>query len=167
LAVFILALGALTVAAGTMLLREHRRHAALEKLLAAPAESAPSPTEQLRLARERHRDAQRGLVFFAGVAFGCTVLLAITPARAIASPETRDPVAARTEMRGLETLARATAAQRAALEQEREARRRSEENLTLQQLLANRGLRDKVRLGRDLHDGLVQLLYATGLVLDT
>ena len=167
LAVFILALGALTVATGTMLLREHRRQAVLERLLAAPAESAPPPAEQLKLLRERHRDTQRGLVLFAGLAFGCTLLLAITPARPTPASDSPDPVAARTEMRGLETLARATAAQRVELDQEREARHRSEENLTLQQLLANRALQDKVRLGRDLHDGLVQMLYATGLVLET
>lgn len=56
---------------------------------------------------------------------------------------------------------------RAELDQEREARHRAAQDLHLQQILANHALQDKIRLGRDLHDGLIQTLYATGLMLET
>ncbi len=175
LSVFILALGALAAGTAAMLLRERQREAALERLLLAPpaapapepAAPAAAPADTLLALREHHDRTQRSILLFAGLALGCVIVLAVIPTRAPAAPAGPAPDAARTEMRGLETLARATAAQSLELDHEREARHRSEQDLHLQQVLANHTLQDKVRLGRDLHDGLVQTLYATGLVLET
>ncbi len=165
LVAFILALGALAAGTGALLLQERHREQALERqLLEAPALEAAHAIE---LVRAHHARTQRGLLLLSGLAFACLVTLAVIPARVAAPPPATDPAAARTEMRGLESLARATNAQRVELDHEREARHRSEQDLHLQQLLANHALQDKVRLGRDLHDGLVQTLYATGLVLET
>lgn len=173
LALFILVLGALAAGTGIMLLQERHREQALERMLHAAVASgpetgaAPARAELIAVTRERHARTQRSILFFGGLALVCVTVLAIVPARSPAPPAAIDPRLARTEMRGLESLARATAAQRAELDHEREARHRSEQDLNLQQLLANHALQDKIRLGRNLHDGLVQTLYATGLVLET
>lgn len=165
LAVFILALGALAAGTGALLLQERHRERALEHaLLALDPPAPPSVVDDLRV---RHVRAQRTILLFAGLAVVCLTVLAIVPAGSPAPSPAVDPSAARTEMRGLESLARATNAQRVELDHEREARHRSEQDLHLQQVLANHALQDKIRLGRDLHDGLIQTLYATGLVLET
>lgn len=52
------------------------------------------------------------------------------------------------------------------LERERGERLRAEEDLHFQQVLLNRSLEEKIRLGHDLHDGIIQSLYATGLTLE-
>ncbi len=70
-----------------------------------------------------------------------------------------------TARQGIELLARAAATQSEALTRERDVRLRTEENLAMEQLRAGQAVADKVRLGRDLHDGLIQSLYATGLTL--
>lgn len=72
----------------------------------------------------------------------------------------------RTEMSGLEQLARTSAAQGSALAQERDTRQRIERDLALHQQLQNQALQEKIRLGRDLHDGLIQSLYAVGLTIE-
>ena len=164
LVVFVFALAALAAGTGALLLRERQREQAVERLLRSSAEESPASVKTLR---SHHRSAQQGIVLFGGLALVCVIVLAVTPGRADPALEAPERTAARSEMRGLETLARATAAQRVELDQEREARHRSEQNLNLQQLLTNHTLQDKIRLGRDLHDGLVQTLYATGLVLET
>ncbi len=74
---------------------------------------------------------------------------------------------ARGEMGSLEQLARTSAAQGSALAQERDARHRTEQDLLLNQRLLNQSLEEKIRLGRDLHDGLIQSLYAVGLTLES
>ena len=165
LAVFILALGALAAGAGAVLLQERHREQALERqLLAGQLSDARAIVDATRA---RHADSQRAVLLLSGLAFVCLVALAIVPARTTDPEPALDPAAARTEMRGLESLARATNAQRVELDHEREARHRSEQDLHLQQVLNNHALQDKIRLGRDLHDGLVQTLYAAGLLLET
>lgn len=85
-----------------------------------------------------------------------------------ASPDTRTPWAsARGEMGSLEQLARTSIAQGSALAQERDARLRTEQDLLLNQRLLNQSLEEKIHLGRDLHDGLIQSLYAVGLTLES
>jgi len=66
---------------------------------------------------------------------------------------------------GVELLARAAATQSEALARERDVRQRTEQNLAMEQMRAGQAVADKVRLGRDLHDGMIQSLYATGLTL--
>ncbi len=164
LAIFILALGALAAGTGALLLQERQRERALERELLV-AMGGPNPV--VDAIRAGHASTQRAILLISGLAFACLTVLAIVPVRTVEPAPAVDPAAARTEMRGLESLARATNAQRLELDHEREARHRSEQDLHLQQVLANHALQDKIRLGRDLHDGLVQTLYATGLVLET
>jgi signal transduction histidine kinase len=170
LTVFIFVLGALAAGVGAMLVQERQREQILERMIAASrAEPAPPDrADDLLLLREMHARTQRALLLYGGLALGCVLILAVLPPRNPTPSAETTPAssAARTEMRGLESLARATAAQRVELDRERDARHRSEEDLNLQQLLANRALQEKIHLGRDLHDGLVQTLYATGLVLE-
>jgi signal transduction histidine kinase len=68
---------------------------------------------------------------------------------------------------GVELLARTAATQSAALDRERNVRQRTEENLALEQMRAGHAVADKIRLGRDLHDSIIQSLYATGLTLES
>ncbi len=173
LAVFILAMGFLAVGTGFLLMKERERERALERMLmtvnyrdSVNDESAVKAGLIAKL-RLHHATTQTNTLLFGGLALLCVIAVAIIPARPPRPVGERDPDVARNEMRGMETLARANVAQRVELDHEREARHRSEQDLHLQQLLANHALQDKVRLGRDLHDGLVQTLYATGLVLET
>ena len=62
-------------------------------------------------------------------------------------------------------LAERSVRQSAELEQEREDRQRAEADAHLKQILLNRALQEKIDMGRDLHDGLIQSLYATGLTI--
>lgn len=69
-------------------------------------------------------------------------------------------------MSSLARLARVSVEQGAELEHERNERVRIQEDLNFQQVLLNRALEQKIRLGHDLHDGIIQALYATGLTLE-
>ena len=73
----------------------------------------------------------------------------------------------RAEMLGLEQLAKTTVAQNAELNEERTVRQRTEEDLRFNQQLLSQSFEEKIRLGRDLHDGLIQSLYAAGLTVET
>lgn len=73
----------------------------------------------------------------------------------------------RAEMASLHHLARTSVAQGAELAHERGERQRAEEDAHLRQVMLNQALEEKIRIGRDLHDGLIQSLYATGLTLET
>jgi signal transduction histidine kinase len=65
----------------------------------------------------------------------------------------------------LSQLAARSVRQTAELEKEREDRLRAEADAHLKQILLNRALQEKIDMGRDLHDGLIQSLYATGLTI--
>jgi signal transduction histidine kinase len=91
-------------------------------------------------------------------------LAGITAAAVLPHPHAR-PAPDPTARQGVELLARAAATQSEALAHERHVRRRTEENLAMEQMRAGQAVADKVRLGRDLHDGMIQSLYATGLTL--
>jgi len=83
------------------------------------------------------------------------------------SSDTRTPWSnTKAEMKSLEQLARTSVAQETELAQERDTRRRMERDLSLHQQLQNQALEEKIRLGRDLHDGLIQSLYAVGLTIE-
>lgn len=85
-----------------------------------------------------------------------------------ASGDTRSPfVLARTEVDALARLAESTNQQSAALARERDVRQRAEADALLNQQLLNRSLEEKIRLGRDLHDGIIQSLYAAGLTIES
>ena len=157
LAVFILALGALAAGTGAVLLQERQRERIVEREL-RPA-LGDSDNHVVDTIRAGHANTQRAILLISGLAFVCLTILAIVPVRSAEPPPAADPGAARTEMRGLESLARATNAQRVELDHERDARHRSEQDLHLQQVLANHALQDKVRLGRDLHGDQRQRLF--------
>lgn len=81
---------------------------------------------------------------------------------------TRPPFAtARHEIGTLTKLAAASAAQEVELGRERDVRRRAEEDGRLKQDLLAQSLEEKIRLGQDLHDGIIQSLYAVGLTLES
>ncbi len=75
--------------------------------------------------------------------------------------------AAQAEMSGLTQLAKTSVAQSAELDRERDVRRRAEEDAQLKQRLLAQSLEEKIRLGHDLHDGIIQSLYAVGLTLES
>ena len=74
---------------------------------------------------------------------------------------------ARAEMDSLTHLAKTSVAQGAELSLERDGRRLAEQDALLKQQLLNQSLEGKIRLGHDLHDGIIQSLYATGLTIET
>ena len=73
----------------------------------------------------------------------------------------------RAEMVSLEHLAKTSVAQGAELSQERDGRRLAEQDALLKQQLLNQSLEGKIRLGHDLHDGIIQSLYASGLTIES
>jgi signal transduction histidine kinase len=77
------------------------------------------------------------------------------------------PAPVRAEAGALEHLAKTSVAQGRELSREREERRRAEEDALLHQRRLTQSLEEKVRLGRDLHDGIIQSLYAVGLTLES
>lgn len=56
-------------------------------------------------------------------------------------------------------------AQRQSLQQEIEERRRAEQTLARSEATLRENLEERARLGRDLHDGVIQSLYAAGMGL--
>ncbi len=73
---------------------------------------------------------------------------------------------AKAEMQSLQHLARTSVTQGVELARERDERFRAEQEAYLNQVRLNQALEEKIRLGRDLHDGIIQSLYATGLTLE-
>jgi signal transduction histidine kinase len=70
------------------------------------------------------------------------------------------------EFDSLSHLAKTNLQQGADLRRERSERLRADEDLHFQQILLNRSLEEKIQLGRELHDGIIQSLYATGLTFE-
>ncbi len=90
------------------------------------------------------------------------IVFALLPSRSrgeTALPPTQN------ELHSLAHLARLSEKQSETIESERTSRLRAEEDLSQKQLLLHHTLEEKIRLGRDLHDGVIQSLYATGLTL--
>lgn len=99
------------------------------------------------------------------LAAGLILSLAIGSPR---RPETKTPFpSVRTELSALAKLAETSVAQGQELSRERDVRRRAEEDASLKQQLLTQSLDEKIRLGRNLHDGIIQSLYAAGLTLET
>jgi signal transduction histidine kinase len=109
-----------------------------------------------------------GLLLLVALIVTVVVLLVILPSRPGAPGSTATPWAkGRVDLGRLEQLAQTSAAQTVELHSERDSRRRVEEDLALAAAELNRSLEEKVRLGRNLHDGLIQSLYALGLTLES
>lgn len=75
--------------------------------------------------------------------------------------------ATRRQAAGLEHFARISHERGSALERESDARRRIEEDLSVNRSLLDHSLAERVRLGRDLHDNICQTLYAVCLTLES
>ncbi len=102
-----------------------------------------------------------------GLAFALPLMLnlAAWPSR---TAETPTPFRrAGSELSTLARLAESSVAQGAELTRERDVRRLAEEDASLKQQMLTQSLDEKIRLGRDLHDGIIQSLYAAGLTLES
>lgn len=155
LALFVV-LAALTALLTVPVWRGYRTETAATAGPATPAARATVLSQQFALAL-----ALAGSVLTVVLVIG----LARRPARA---GETKAPfAAARTEIDALTKLAESSAAQGAELSRERDVRRRAEEDARLKQTLLARSLEEKIRLGHDLHDGIIQSLYAVGLTVES
>lgn len=100
----------------------------------------------------------------AALATGLLVSLALISHRAEAPPEIGK---ARSEIDTLAQLAKTSVAQHQQLAEERSERQRAEADASLNQQRLSEAADEKVRLGRDLHDGIIQSLYAAGLTIES
>ena len=113
--------------------------------------------------------SQRGARMLAGTAVTLTVVLIVSQTlqrrqeREIHAPFN----AVRTETGALARLAQSSVAQAEELARERDVRRLAEDDVRLKQKLLEQSLEERIRLGHDLHDGIIQSLYAAGLTLET
>ena len=112
---------------------------------------------------------QYTVLALAGLALVLAVMLVFSlSSRAARAIESRAPfAAARSEINALAKLAETSVAQGAELDRERDVRRRAEEDALFRQKLLNQSLEEKIQIGRDLHDGVIQSLYAVGLTLES
>ncbi len=95
-----------------------------------------------------------------------TAILATRPNTPPDAVGSREPFSdAKSEINSLTKLAQISQKQGQALESERIYRRRVEADLEQNQQILTQTLEEKIRLGRNLHDGVIQSLYATGLTL--
>ena len=132
----------------------------------AAANSSVSPTSGVAPLRMLAL-TQRIALMLAIVSVVLVITLIGTLAFGARAGESRAPlVTARTEFRALARLAESSVAQGAELSRERDVRRRAEQDAELNQQLLTQSLEEKIRLGRDLHDGIIQSLYAVGLTIE-
>jgi len=126
------------------------------------------PPPAIRLGDVYRQTAMILLVLALGLlAVLVTVLLFNVRRRAESEPhETGSRAAIGQEFDSLTHLAKTNVQQGADLERERAERLRADEDLHFQQILLNRSLEEKIQLGRELHDGIIQSLYATGLTFE-
>ncbi|MBX3750396.1 MAG: hypothetical protein KF897_09930 [Opitutaceae bacterium] len=122
----------------------------------------------LRLPLIHHRTWAFLLVLALAIMLLFVALATLGPRQVGAAGDSRTPWrASKREMGSLEQLAKVSAAQSTALAAARDVQQRTEQDLLLNQRLLNQSLEQKIRLGRDLHDGLIQSLYAAGLTLES
>ena len=144
-------------------------------LSAAPTGEAPAATAPATFASATDAATVRAINFSqraalvlaaTGLALAVALVLiqGLRPMRGGESPVSVS--AARGEVETLARLAESSVAQGEELSRERDVRRRAEEDVQLKQRLLAQSLDEKIRLGRDLHDGIIQSLYATGLTLE-
>jgi signal transduction histidine kinase len=115
------------------------------------------------------RASQRVALLLAVISLALAVTLILSPSRR--SPRPGDTASSfdrtRAEVGTLARLAESSVAQGEELSRERDVRRRAEEDARLKQQLLTQSLDEKIRLGHDLHDGIIQSLYAAGLMLES
>jgi signal transduction histidine kinase len=139
---------------------------------ATPASVAPSPPPPTvrPSAASAFSTLQYRVAFplaLTALVLGVALLISLA-LRRMRAGESQPPFAtSRSEIGTLARLAESSVAQSQALAIERDSRQRAEENALLNQQLLNRSLEEQIRLGRDLHDGVIQSLYAAGLVIES
>lgn len=101
------------------------------------------------------------------LALAVTLIFCLALRRGRSSDSTPPYAAARSEINTLAKLAETSVAQGEELTRERDVRRRAEEDVLLKQQLLAQSVDEKIRIGRDLHDGIIQSLYAIGLTLES
>ncbi|MSU23042.1 MAG: sensor histidine kinase [Opitutus sp.] len=137
------------------------REASLET---APSAAGAAANRAARIAAQAPRIAA-GLAL-AGLLLAAALVFSLA-ARSAHAGESHQPfVNARSEIGALEKLAVTSVAQGAELSRERDVRRRAEADVELKQHLLAQSLEERIRLGHDLHDGIIQSLYAAGLTLE-
>lgn len=104
--------------------------------------------------------------------FAVLLLAALAAALAARRPAdsggTRAPfLSQQRDVMSLAQLAKTSASQQVELDRERDERLRAEAEARLRLQLLNRALEEKIRIGHDLHDGVIQSLYAAGLTLQS
>lgn len=127
---------------------------------AAPASRMPAP----RLMELTHRVALP--LALTGFVVAVALVASLTLRAAATEPAAPRSVS-RAEMGALARLAETSVTQGRELEHERDVRQRAEADALLNQQRLNRSLEEKIRLGRDLHDGIIQSLYAAGLTIES
>ena len=135
---------------------------------ASPALSAATPSAPSRTAHLTtfHRRVAFPLAI-TSLVLAAALLASLALRSARAAPASAAVSAARAEIDSITHLARTSLAQTEALARERDVRRRAEENAELNQQRLHQSLEEKARLGRDLHDGIIQSLYAVGLTIES
>lgn len=142
-----------------------RQRAQARQQSTAATTSALHPNRDLQA---YHADQQKALGLIVAVSFASLVVVALAAGSRRVSPQSTEAMTrSRGDMQQVEHLARSAVVREEALRHERAERQRADENLHLQHLLLNQALGEKIRLGRDLHDGVIQSLYATGLTLES
>lgn len=117
-----------------------------------------------------HALLDRGTLALSGSAFVVAVLLLFVLGARLKNREdsTRAPFSSRErERRSLTLLATTSVKAQEALGKERDQRESAQADAQHRLQLLNRALEEKIRIGRDLHDGVIQSLYATGLTLES
>lgn len=164
--VFCLALAAVGSTAALSQLWVRQRAKARQQTRGAHAEVA----DLRRDLQAYHTDQQKAVGLLVVVSFASLLMVALAAGgRSSSNNHSAKEAASRSrgDMQQVEHLARTAVVREEALRHEREERQRADENLQLQQLLLNQALGEKIRLGRDLHDGVIQSLYATGLTFES
>ena len=111
----------------------------------------------------------RGIVTLSVLALAVTLLLVVSLYyRGGSKSHTQAPFSSRErERRSLSLLAQTSARNQEELSHERDGREKAEADSRHRLQMLNQALEEKIRIGRDLHDDVIQSLYASGLTLET
>ena len=139
----------------------------LGAVLALPAKSSESDGPAPRSVEATRRMALPLAMTAIVLSAGLVASLTFRPRRPSDEEAASKLALARAEMEALSQLAARNHQQDAALSRERTDRQFAEADAHLKQQLLNRSLEEKIRLGRDLHDSIIQSIYAAGLTIDS